>query len=250
MRLRVLSAALWVIVLGAMQDATRGGPVLVFTEQSRSVEVEASVFTKEDRDSRSASGFGTFEESLTVHPILIVDGERYASQGNASQKSTLGPDGFAFSGSIYAQSIHPADSKALGRSRFDVSFDLTSPARYSLTGFMHNPNESPAAGKLQLLSGAGADAGGGEQVLFQTNAGPDAIDNSGDLVAGSYRLLLDAGGLGNSSAAGGGIDYNLSFSAAGSIEAVPLPPAVWPGAIVLAGAALASLRKKMRLRLR
>src|SRR5262245_47466469 len=83
------------------------GPVLIPTNQERSISVSAHVFTERDTADRAADSFDPFDQALTVHPIRIVEGTRYAAQGNASQKSTLGNDTFTFSGDVYAQSIHP-----------------------------------------------------------------------------------------------------------------------------------------------
>ena len=200
------------------------GPVLVPTLQTRQVTVRANNFTEVESDSRAASDFGTFEESLTVHPITIVDGRRYASQGNASQRSTLSGDVFRFSGSIYAQSIHPADSNATARSLFDVIFEVTEPATYSLAGSLRDINGTSAAGKLELTLANSGD------VVFETGAGPDNINESGVLERASYRLILDAGSLGNSSAAGGGIDFDLTFAAeAAPAVSIPLPAGAWLG---------------------
>jgi hypothetical protein len=214
-----------VLALGLACGVASAGPVLVPVLQERSISVAARVFNEKESDSRTADSFGEFDQSLTVHPIKIVSGERHASQGNASQKSTITSGAFAFSGGVYAQSIHPADSDAIGRSLFDVTFDVADAADYSLDGFLRNAGDTPAAGKLEftrLEDGA---------VLFKTNAAEEPIAQSGRLEAGAYRLVLDAGGVGNSSAAGGGIDYELTFaaSAAAAPTAIPLPPPVWGG---------------------
>jgi len=246
MRLWVLVTSASLAVLTGSATVTRAGPLLVPTAQERRIEVSAVVFDKKDSSSRSADSFGAFDQSLTVHPIQIVDGVRYAAQGNASQKSALGSDAFTFSGSIYAQSIHPANSNAIGRSLFDVKFDVMSPAHYALDGFMHNPGGTPAAGKLEFTLLAG------DQALFKSNAGADPIKSSGALGAGSYRMLLDAGGLGNSSAAGGGVDFNVTLAAVADVEAppvigVPLPSAIRSGTILLGLLAIATkLPKSLR----
>src|SRR5437867_2050973 len=104
--MRPIISLLGVVVSAALALNVSAGPVLVPTAQNRSVNVSAFVFSETQQDSRSASGFGDFNESLVVHPIQIVDGTRWAAQGQASQNSTLGSDAFKFSGKIYAQATH------------------------------------------------------------------------------------------------------------------------------------------------
>jgi hypothetical protein len=63
------------------------------------------------------------------------------------------------------------------------------------------------------------------------------LNSAGKLDPGSYRLLLEASGRGDSSEAGGGIEFNVAFAAAADVGApvtppvtgVPLPPALWSG---------------------
>ena len=244
MRLWVLSVVSCLIVLGTIQKA-RGGPLLVPTSQTRTLQVTATVFDKTDSDSAAASGFGDFDRSIQVHPYTDVAGERWAAQGNAAQKSSLGEHSFSFSGSLYAQSIHPANSSAHARNLFDVSFDVTQPARYSLNGFLRNPGNSPADAALTFTLLAG------NKTLFSAAASDSALDSSGKLDAGAYRLLLDASGRGDSPEAGGAAEFAVTFMAAAdvaSVAPVPLPPAIWSGAIALSGiAAISRLRRHLRL---
>lgn len=225
-------------VLSAMiTSPASAGPVLLPTAQTRTLEVSAFVFDKTASGSRSADGFGAFDDSIAVHPSRMVGSERYAAQGSASLNSLLDADAFTLSGTLYAQSIHPADSGANARVLYDVTFDVGSRADYTLSGFLRNPGNSPAdaALKFELLKDS--------QVLFAAAPDPADIAKTGTLNPGSYRLLLDASGRGDSSLAGGKIDYSLRFSAHSAATVIPVPPAVWTGAGMLALLAAPVLRR-------
>lgn len=227
--MRSVVVALALVGLTLSLRPALAAPVLVPTAQSRALDVSAAVFDKSDAGSASAPDFGPFDRSISVHPIMMVGTERYAAQGSASQNSTLGSDAFTFAGSLYAQSIHPADSSASARVLFDVAFDVQDIVRYALAGSLTNPNSSPADASLtlQLLNG--------NQTIVSTGPSDTAINKTGLLQPGSYRLVFDASGRGDSTFAGGAIDYGLTFSAAvdGGVQ-TPLPPAAWSGLVLLA----------------
>ena len=248
MRLWVLAALTGVAIYMATANVARGAPLLVPTNQTRTLDVSARVFDKTRADSASAGGFGDFNETLQVHPFVDVDGERHASQGNAAQRSSLGENRFAFAGSLYAQSIHPATSSASARNVFDVTFSVSEAASYTLAGFLRNPQDSPAGGTLSFTMLAG------NEVLFAATAEDDAINSAGRLNAGAYRLVLDASGRGDSSEAGGGIEYDVTFAAAAEVGQapavpVPLPAGVWSGMalLILAAGLMHARRWKRRL---
>jgi hypothetical protein len=189
------------------------------------VDISAFIFSQTRQASRSASGFGDFNESLMVHPIQFVDGGRWAAQGEASQKSSLTSDAFKFSGKLYAQATHVPNAGGTAHAVFDVTFDVTESANYALSGTLKTTS-GPTAGslKLTLLDG--------DKLLFSTPASDSPFSQGGALSPGSYRLLMDATGDGSSSV-GGGIEYNATFSAAPAAAAIPLPLAVWSGLIVM-----------------
>src|SRR5438067_13203430 len=148
-----------VLMLFSLCCRAVAGPVLIPTSQTRSLEVSAFAVDESQNDLRIDGGVGAFDESLLVHPIRLVEGARYAAHARASQKSPFDDDAFTFSGSIYAQSIHPATSGAAARAVFDVSFDVTQPTDYSLSGVLRK-TAGPTDGDLELT------LFDGDQVLF------------------------------------------------------------------------------------
>jgi type 1 fimbria pilin len=218
------------------------GAILVPTSQQRSIEVSAFAVDENQNDLRINGDLAPFNESLLVHPIRIVDGARYAAQAMASQTSQLNDDSFTFAGSIYAQSIHPANCGASAHAVFDVTFDVTEQANYSLDGMLKS-TDGPTNGALALTLFDGSD------VLFSTAPIASPFAQTGELRPGSYRLVMDAAGDGSGSL-GAGIDYNVTFTAAPTATPIPLPPAIWSGtALMLLALAAAKTRISRAMRI-
>jgi len=226
---QILAAA----VLVTSASLVSAGPLLVPLNQERTLEVSASVLTKIRHDTITTKGFDTSGDNVHVHPIMIAeDGTRYAAQGNIWNESQLGDDNFKLAGPLYAQSIHPAESTAGAAVKTCVTFNVTSPIHYALSGALTNPGNGPADGTIALMNASG-------ETIAQSST-DSSINTNGILKPGTYQLQLDANGQGNSSLAGGGIDYKLNLAAA----AVPLPPGVIGGGIILAPMILGRIRAR------
>jgi hypothetical protein len=227
------------VVLWFLIANSHAAPLLVPTSQTRSIEVSAFAMDETQNDLRINGDISPFNESLLVHPIRIVDGARYAAHALASQSTKLTDDTFTFAGSIYAQSIHPADCGANAHAVFDVTFDVMQPATYSLAGTLRS-TAGPTDGGLALTIFDGSE------VLYSTAPIASPFTNTGELPTGSYRLVMDAQGDGSGSL-GAGIDYNVTFTATSAASPIPLPPAVWTGAALILLALAAAKTRRVRI---
>lgn len=198
-------AAALILALFAPVAVARAG-VVNLTVQHREVAFEViSPAEAAGSQTITAPDFGPFDQSVAggLHGALM----------GASQHSTLAltPDGVTFT--LHANVFGTATGTA--HSTFVVEFDLPNDAPYSLTY-----TQDPTGTALQNASYTGPH---GTTTL---SAGESAANF---LSAGHYQLSAS---LFATNTQGATQDLTFTIGAA-SPAAVPLPPAVWTGAIVI-----------------
>lgn len=201
----LLAAATLVAVAGSESRAA-----VVPASQDRSVSVtvlaEDPPFFSDDADSRTAPDFGPFQESVGA----VVDVGTASASGDAGQESLILASGATAAGSISA-GAQATDFDAFGtadaESRFELGFDLTAPASFTLTGSLIAEGSGFALTRL--------DGPEGTVVLVAATSDETVpVLESGALESGTYTFLARAsatvfGDFFSSDSAGAGYDVEL-----------------------------------------
>ena len=185
--------------------------------------------TDQDSDSLAAPDFGLFQ--VTTGADASVTTAVASSAG--SQTSEIFGDSLQTSGSISASAEshdYEAFGQASGTSRCEVTFDVTSPSVFTLSGDVAAFDNGDASVTLDGPSGMIVSVSAIEN---QTTP----VLETGGLVPGTYSLVASASGLAYGSffvAFPAGASYDLSFtlepstSASGHGTAVRVAPVVAP----------------------
>jgi len=200
-----LFAATLITILGISLGASAG--VVTIVSQNSFVDVTAPGIdggpTREQQ--QHSAGLGGFGGNAS-----IVD-PQFGLLATATQDSniTLTANGGATISSLGSAVINNISQSARPESFFQVVFDITDAARYTLTYDQSNSTRfTPSTATFSGPSGLGAL--------------PPGLPGgfSGDLATGRYTLTADT-------SSGSTFDVRLDVSPTAS--AVPLPPAVWTG---------------------
>ena len=188
----------------------------------------------------------------------LADAHQYSVPGT----SAAGLQGAYAEGTVQAE-LNAPRSSARAKSVFDLTFQVTRvPARYNFGGAFGSAGNGTAAAELMNVPAAGA-AGDARPVFAATvGGGPDGQDASrtlsrqGILAPGVYGLKIWADAPGTLSNSSAYYTVNLMLSAtgvgsapgggAGMPAAAPMPPAAWPGLVMLAGLAVLARRARRR----
>jgi hypothetical protein len=176
-----------ILVVLAFVGAARAD--VMYVSQTRYIYAEASVAHGPPLQQArlDASDFGVFNESLDLH---------YPAPGNeveiahVDQTSTLAPDGISFAWLANAMGTPPSQGWGTPRcqSVLDVTFDVTEPQSFRLSGVIHFPFNG---GGSFLLSGPGVSIGQ-DPIRYGVPPFNFIVDQAGVLAPGRYRLLVSA----------------------------------------------------------
>ena len=233
----------WCLCAAALWVAAPARAGLTYVSQTRAVVVADRDYESEDR--RDAAGFGPFDGALHFRFQRIVPVD--VDEVRATQSSRLGETFIRASGRVEADS----DLNVMAaRSLLDVTFDVPADTPYTLASSLR-PELDYGSGHfgpepLYTLQLRRVGAGGGllvdERLEQDLSSLGKSVSRSGRLAAGRYELLLDI----NSEAARETevYTYNLDFSTGrgDGPAAVPLPPAVWGGLLLMGAIAAARAR--------
>ena len=240
----------------ALSSAAEAG--LMYVQQQREIETfvgvgnllesiaagdPRSAVTVQDSAEFAAPDFGPVDEE--VESVFTDGGDEDTQRARARLTSRLGETSMTASGEVGAFSD---DEVAYARSVFDVTFDLSESAAFSLDLDLALPVVRPNTlaldrGLLRLTS-VGQDGGASatvfedtiteEELLAIADDAPFALSEAGDLAAGRYRLQFELAALAPNHSAES-FDYDLQFQTAdedtggGGETPIPLPPAAWAG---------------------
>ena len=242
-----------VIALFTCASAATAG-VTAFERES---DIVAAVITSPDNGTRLESsdglssfgqpgGFGPFDSTVSKTLDYPPGGPFDHAEATASQKSSL-----SFANGNLTGARVSGQASGLGfleaKGTFSLAFDVVGePASFLFSPF-------------ELRGGEGGTPGSGEltftdltrhQVLRRFQSGDTGLptepepsqpfDPDGALQPGRYLLLVEYGT--RDDFGFGSANVGISF---GPTHAVPLPPAVWSGALILAAGALNRLRKRL-----
>ena len=181
---------------------------LNYVLQARTVSVSVHGQTDASQ-SVSAPDFGPFDGTATAS----------AGGGDATshQVSTLSASGISVVGDFHADNpAFAGTGTTRGESLTDVTFSISSPATYRLSGMVAQSSFNTHPRTVRLTGPA-------------TNVdleGPNSFDTSGALAPGQYRLFVDVV---SATAFGSSSDPTSGFNA--SFTVVPEPSSVFPAAV-------------------
>ncbi|MEZ5063145.1 MAG: hypothetical protein R3B81_00335 [bacterium] len=183
---RILAAVGLVFLCAALADAST-----IFVSQDRSTSVSGEIHnantgqTTSDQMSESAPDVSPFLSNVSVG----VGGDASLAFVRAIQNSFLEPDSISTDGSSFALLLVPTDSTAVtsygvAMSNFDVTFELTGTAAFTLTGQLQCVFAGEAAATLTGPAG----------VVYDVTATTETVlvDVAGTLIPGQYRLEVHA----------------------------------------------------------
>jgi hypothetical protein len=230
----------------AVAGSADAGPVRIIS-QERTLTVSAQGGAGRERITKtlSAENAGTFSANVSAddtNPAMVA-------KASAGVDSTLGDTGFRFRGRLawYLDDLGERDqleSNAEAQYAFNVVFAVDETYRYSFANngrLVHSEGGSGAGDAGEFLSGPGASG---------------ALEETGVLTPGTYtlELFLFQGSSETTVGYEGSYrrEFDLSFDLAPVANvgqhdqpaAVPLPPAVWSGLLVLGAGAVKRWRKR------
>lgn len=201
--------------------------------QDRSVRATANAVVASESDfddqSNAAIDFGPFHSLVEASALMVdpVNGAQADAYSFALQGSDILDHSISVGLSVSAYTSVSVDQYGLsvadGYTSFDLTFWLSEPAEYVLTGT--HTSLSPYPGSTAIFLERLGDVVVFQQQEVPYNSAP--FDQTGVLPVGQYRLLAYAG-----ASAESGVDFNFDnvssdFSFELTLVPVPLPAAGW-----------------------
>jgi hypothetical protein len=220
---------------------THAGPAFIYTNQMRSVTGTASIGISSDIQSASAPDFGEFHKNIGANVLGGSENGNAFGFGQASQDSVLGAGEFNALGGVLGDGFHGSldDGQGNGTAIFDVTFTLPQATRVQLNVLLdfrfsgeNVPGSLVASVETPLFT-----YGPGQPDPREEDPTRVEFSGSGILPAGSYSVSLQAFA---SSAFETQNSLTYSIRLSGDPVAIPLPPALFGGAILLPGAIIAA----------
>jgi hypothetical protein len=253
MRTRLTCCCALALVCGLSTSAALAGIVPI--SRNSLIKIEGQAKTDHLAQSNTLATFGTFNDGFTK-----TGGDPQGTHANAtvSQNSTISPSAStkisgdaALATQAFAQ-FAPSDTAGplmvRATSELTVIFQVVDKEEpFSVSGAFDSNDIIGATAHFQLLQTSEPAPGKGKVDISFDNAVGSIIGGGLDfaqaqsLPPGTYQLFADSvsgssgSGRGDPLSFGENTGVHFTFSAGQTATAIPLPPALWPGLIVLAG---------------
>ena len=254
-RIVVIALVVWV---GMAALNVRGAAVNV-TSQNRSVHVTIPSLTADPgiEQTITAPDNNTFNETID-ESLNQLD---QSNQALAAQDSSFGELANVFTATASGETSYKAsgiEGIVSADSNFEIHFTLAEARDYTINGQASFPDTTSGASNFAVtLTGPGGTVDSFTKADFNPNNNDGAqidptFDNSGTLEAGDYILTALSGVSGGTNQNTIRAAFNFTFTATatdggggggGGGSQIPLPAAVWPGAMMLGAGALAWKRR-------